>query len=91
MGNQLRTSGMRDKKSYSIFDMKYLWTIFTTHKKWFALSVVLCMLLAAVYVYFARPAYNIVGKMMVIERRQNSSNSLSVASSALLNQLPLII
>ena len=89
MGNQLRTSGMRDKKSYSIFDMKYLWTIFTTHKKWFALSVVLCMLLAAVYVYFARPAYNIVGKMMVIERRQNSSNSLSVASSALLNQLPL--
>ena len=88
MGNQLRTSGMRERKSYSIFDMKYLWTIFITHKKLFALSVVLCMLLAAVYVYFAHPAYNIVGKMMIIDRRQNS-NSLSVASSALLNQLPL--
>jgi len=89
MSNQLRSSGMRVKKSFTIFDMKYLWTIFTVHKKWFALSVVLCLFLAAAYVYFTRPAYNIVGKMMLIERRQNSSNSISSASSALLNQLPL--
>ena len=87
MGNQLRTSRMREKKPYSIFDMKFLWTIFTTHKKWFALSVVLCMFLAAVYVYFSRPAYSIVGKMMVIDRRQNS-NSAASASLAMLNQLP---
>jgi len=89
MSNQLRSSGMRVKKSFTVFDMKYLWTIFTAHKKWFALSVVLCLFLAAAYVYFTRPAYNIVGKMMLIERRQNSSNSISSASSALLNQLPL--
>ena len=88
MGNQLRTSGMRERKPYSIFDVKYLWTIFTTHKKWFALSVVLCLFLAAAYVYFTRPAYNIVGKMMLIDRRQNSNN-ISSASSALLGQLPL--
>ena len=87
MGNQLRTSGMRERKPYSIFDMKYLWTIFTTHKKWFALSVVLCLFLAVAYVYFTRPAYNIVGKMMLIDRRQNSNN-ISSASSALLSQLP---
>ena len=87
MGNQLRTSGMRERKSYSIFDMKYLWTIFTTHKKWFALSVVLCLFLAAAYVYFTHPAYNIVGKMMLIDRRQNSNN-ISSASSAMLSQLP---
>lgn len=87
MGNQLRTSGMRERKPYSIFDMKYLWTIFTTHKKWFALSVVLCLFFAVAYVYFTRPAYNIVGKMMLIDRRQNSNN-ISSASSALLSQLP---
>lgn len=87
MGNQLRTSGMREKKPYSIFDMKYLWMIFTTHKKWFALSVILCLFLAAAYVYFTCPAYNIVGKMMIIDRRQNSNN-ISSASSALLSQLP---
>ena len=86
MGNQLRNSGMRERKPYSIFDMKYLWMIFTTHKKWFALSVFMCLFLAAAYVYFSRPAYNIVGKMMLIDRRQNSN--ISAANSALLNQLP---
>lgn len=86
MGNQLRTSGMREKKSYSVFDMKYLWTIFATHKKWFALSVFICLFLAVAYVYFSRPAYIIVGKMMLIDRRQNSN--ISAANSALLNQLP---
>ena len=86
MGNQLRNSGMRERKPYSIFDMKYLWTIFITHKKWFVLSVVLCLFLAAAYVYFSRPAYNIVGKMMLIDRRQNSN--ISTVNSALLNQLP---
>ena len=89
MRNQLRSSEQRAKKSFTVFDMKYLWTIFFTHKKWFALSVVLCLFLAAAYVYFTRPAYNIVGKMMLIDRRQNSSNNISSVSSALLNQLPL--
>lgn len=88
MGNQLRTSGMREKKPYSIFDIKYLWTIFTTHKKWFALSVFMCLVFAAAYVYFTRPAYNIVGKMMVIDRRQNGNSSAS-ASLAMLSQLPV--
>ena len=88
MGNQLRTSGMREKKPYSIFDMKYLWAIFTTHKKWFALSVILCMFLAVVYIYITHPAYNIVGKMIVIDRRQNG-NSAASASLAMLSQLPV--
>ena len=88
MRNQLRSSEQREKKSYSVFDMKYLWTIFATHKKWFALSVVLCLFLAVAYVYFTRPAYNIVGKMMLIDRRQSNSSSLSSANAALLSQLP---
>ena len=88
MVKELRTSGMREKKSYSVFDMKYLWTIFTTHKKWFALSVVLCLFLAVAYVYFTRPAYNIVGKMLLIDRRQGSSSNISAANAALLSQLP---
>ena len=77
------------KKEFTVFDMKYLRAIFSTHKKWFALSVGMCLVCAAAYVYFSRPAFNIVGKMMLIERRQNGGNSLATASSALLNQLPL--
>lgn len=85
--NQNNPARNRAKKQYSIFDANYLWQIFTHHKKWFALSVFLCLCLGAAYVYLTRPAYNIVGKMLIIDRRQNSS-SINSVSAALLNQLP---
>ena len=85
--NQNNPTRNRAKKQYSIFDVNYLWQIFTHHKKWFALSVFLCLCLGAAYVYITRPAFNIVGKMLIIDRRQNNSSASSV-SAALLNQLP---
>lgn len=88
--NRIDSSKNRAKKQYSIFDASYLWQIFTHHKKWFALSVFLCLCLGVAYVYFTRPAYSIVGKMMLIDRRQsNSSSALSSASLSLLNSLPM--
>ena len=84
--NRKNQSEIRAKKQYSIFDAKYLWQLFTKNKKWFVLSVILCLFLAVAYVYLSRPAFNIVGKMMLIDRRQN--NSAVSASMALLNQLP---
>ena len=83
----LNTPETREKKKRSRIDMKYLLQLFTSHKKWFALSVVSCLFLGTAYVYFTRPAYSILGKMIVIDRRQSSSSSIT-ASSALLNQLP---
>ena len=88
--NRIDSSKNRMKKQYSIFDASYLWQIFTHHKKWFALSVFLCLCLGAAYVYLTRPEYSIVGKMKIIDRRQSSnSSSLSSAGLALLNQLPI--
>lgn len=88
--NRIDSSKNRMKKQYSIFDANYLWQIFTHHKKWFALSVFLCLCLGAAYVYLTRPEYSIVGKMKIIDRRQSSnSSSLSSAGLALLNQLPI--
>ena len=84
--NRKNQSEIRAKKQYSIFDAKYLWQLFTKNKKWFVLSVILCLFLAVAYVNLSRPAFNIVGKMMLIDRRQN--NSAVSASMALLNQLP---
>jgi len=87
MRKQPSPSENRVRKSYSIFDMKYLWAIFNHNKKYFLLSVLLCLLCAGTYVYFSRPTYNIVGKMLLVDRRQN--NNAASASMALLNQLPL--
>ena len=85
--NQNNPMRNRAKKQYGFFDANYLWQIFTHHKKWFALSIFLCLCLGAAYVYITRPAFNIVGKMLIIDRRQNNSSASSV-SAALLNQLP---
>ena len=85
--NQNNPTRNRAKKQYSIFDANYLWQFFTHHKKWFALSLFLCLCLGVAYVYLTRPTFNIVGKMLIIDRRQNSS-SINSVSAALLNQLP---
>lgn len=86
-GSQLSPSEIRERKKYTIFDLKYLWQLFTGHKKWFALSFVLCLFLVGAYIYLTRPSYSIMGKMMIIDRRQTNSSSIS-SSSALLSQLP---
>ena len=85
--NQLNSSEVRERKRYTISDLKYLWQLFTGHKKWFALSFILCLFLVGAYIYLTRPSYSIIGKMMIIDRRQTNSGTIS-ASSALLSQLP---
>ena len=85
--SQLSPSEIRERKRYTIADLNALWQFFTSHKKWFALSVILCLFWGVAYIYLSRPSYNIQGKMILIDRRQSNTNSLNV-SSALLNQLP---
>ena len=85
--SQLSPLEVRERKRYTIADLNYMRQLFTSHKKWFALSIVSCLFMGVTYIYFSRPSYNIKGKMIVIDRRQTNTNTLS-ASSALLNQLP---
>ena len=85
--SQLSPSEIRERKRYTIADLNYMRQLFTSHKKWFVLSVVLCLFLAGAYVYLSRPSYSILGKMILIDRRQSNTSSLNVSSS-LLNQLP---
>lgn len=85
--SQLSPLEIRERKRYTIADLNYMRQLFTSHKKWFALSIISCLLLAGAYVYLCHPSYNIQGKMILIDRRQSNTNSLNV-SSALLNQLP---
>lgn len=82
---QLTPSEIREKRRYSIFDAGYLWKIFVCHWKWFALVWILCLCLAAVYIYFGRPGYLIRGRMIIVEKRNNSAAS---AAMALQGQLP---
>lgn len=86
--NQLSPSEIRERRRYSIADLNYMRQLYNSHKKWFALSVILCLFLAGAYIYLSRPSYNIQGKMILIDRRQSNTSSLNL-SSTVLNQLPL--
>ena len=74
-----------DKKT--VYDVHNLWTIFTSKRKWFLLSAVLCLCLGIAYLYWGRPAYSVTGKIRIIDRRGNT-NTIN-PNSFLQNQLPL--
>ena len=84
MKQQLNHSEIRERKRYTIFDVRYLWSIFKNHKRWFVLSLLVCLLLALLYVYLSHPAYRVRARMVIVERRSNSgSNALAMLQGQL--------
>lgn len=67
-----------------IYDVHQLWIWFVTNKKWFVLSLLLCLCIGAAYIYFVRPVYKVSGKLMVVDKKKDvSSINLNIQ-----NQLP---
>ena len=76
-----------NKKRLKVYDVHHLWSMFVNNKKWFALSVVSCLFIGVLYIYFARPTYSVTGKMLVTEKKNISGSSSTAAM--LSSQLPL--
>ena len=68
-----------------IYDVHQLWMIYKSHKRWFLLSLLICLCIGLSYLFWTKPAFSITGKIQIIERRNSSSVS---ASAVLQNQLP---
>ncbi len=65
-------------------------TIFTAvvlNWKWFVLSIVICLGLAAVYLRYATPIYQVSAKLLIKDNDQNSPNSAN--KNAMLNSATL--
>lgn len=70
-----------------IYDVHQLWTQFVTHKKWFLLSLIICMCIGVAYIYFVRPIFHVSGKMLIVEKKRDAS---AISASVLLqSQLPM--
>ncbi len=69
------------------FDFLQLCTLFKSHWKWFPVSIVLCLLVAGVYLFFTAPTVTVTGKMEIIDKSKKGGG-LS-AGMAMLNNLPL--
>lgn len=72
----------------SSFDFMQLWRLFKKNWKWFPISIVVCVLIAGVYLWFTPTTVSVSGKMEIIDKSKKGSSGMS-AGLALLNNLPL--
>jgi len=71
----------------SSFDFMQLWRLYKENWKWFPVSIVVCVLIAGVYLWFTPTTVSVTGKMEIIDKSKKGS-SMS-AGMAMLNSLPM--
>ena len=71
----------------SAFDFKQLWTLFLSNWHWILASMITCVLLAFVYLWFTPTTVTVTGKMQIIDKSKKGGGMS--AGLAMLNNLPL--
>ena len=71
----------------SSFDFMQLWHLFTRNWRWFIVSIVLCVLIAGVYLWLTPTTVTVTGKMEIIDKSKKKSGMS--AGLAMLNSLPM--
>ena len=88
MNENMNNAAMLEEEEAS-FDFLQLWTLFKSHWKWFPISIVLCLLIAGVYLFFTAPTVTVTGKMEIIDKSKKGGGGGLSAGMAMLNNLPL--
>ena len=71
-----------NKEEESMLQIADLWRLFWNHKWWYVLSVVICILGAAFYMYRTPATYNRTAKLIIDESSQDATmRNLGVASA----------
>lgn len=71
----------------SAFDFKQLWTLFLSNWHWIIISMITCVLVAFIYLWFTPTTVTVTGKMQIIDKSKKSSGMS--AGLAMLNSLPM--
>lgn len=77
----------RPQLAAPMIDFKQLWTLAVINWKWFVVSVISCVFLAGLYLWFVPKKVSVSGKMEIIDKSKNS-NAMS-AGMAMLNSMPM--
>lgn len=72
----------------SSFDFMQLWRLFKKNWKWFLISIIVCVLIAGVYLWITPTTVSVSGKMEIIDKSKKGSSGMS-AGLAMLNSLPM--
>lgn len=71
----------------SAFDFKQLWTLFLSNWHWIIISMITCVLLAFIYLWFTPTTVTVTGKMQIIDKSKKGGGMS--AGLAMLNSLPM--
>lgn len=85
--NENNNNSVKLEEEESSFDFKQLWQLFLLKWHWFLISIITCVLIAFVYLWFTPTTVTVSGKMMIIDKSKQSS-SVS-AGLAMLRSLPI--
>lgn len=78
---------VRSQAVAPMIDLKQLWALAVINWHWFVASVISCVLLALLYLWFTPTTVSVTGKMEIIDKSKKG-NGLS-AGMAMLNSLPM--
>lgn len=79
---------MMIEEEESSFDFMQLWRLFTRNWRWFIVSILMCVLVAGIYLWLTPTTVTVTGKMEIIDKSKKGSSSMS-AGLAMLNSLPM--
>lgn len=87
--NNLNPTRLQDDAQVeeSMIDFKKLWTLAVANWHWFLISIVACVLVAGVYLWFTPSTVTVIGKMEIIDKSKKGSGMS--AGLAMLNSLPM--
>ena len=71
----------------SAFDFKQLWTLFLSNWHWILASMITCVLVAFIYLWFTPTTVTVTGKMQIIDKSKKGGGMS--AGLAMLNSLPM--
>jgi uncharacterized protein involved in exopolysaccharide biosynthesis len=71
----------------SMVDFKQLWTLVVSHWHWIVASVIACVLIAGIYLWFTPSTVTVAGKMEIIDKSKKGSGMS--AGLAMLNSFPM--
>lgn len=71
----------------SAFDVKQLWNLLVQNWRWIAASMVACVVIAGIYLWFKPVTVSVTGEMEIIDKSKKSGGMS--AGLAMLNSLPL--
>ena len=71
-----------DNEESSSFDFKTIYTAIVLNWKWFVLSVIICLGIAAIYLRYATPQYQAYAKLLIKDNDDNRGGRRSLMSSS---------